>query len=48
MTSTNFPFSAIVGQPQLQAALLLCAVDPSMGGVLIRGDKGTAGPQRRT
>ncbi|MDC8756769.1 putative cobaltochelatase [Janthinobacterium fluminis] len=42
MTSTNFPFSAIVGQPQLQAALLLCAVDPSMGGVLIRGDKGTA------
>ncbi|MFM9437034.1 magnesium chelatase subunit D [Janthinobacterium sp. CG_23.3] len=42
MTSTNFPFSAIVGQAQLQAALLLCAVDPSMGGVLIRGDKGTA------
>ena len=42
MTSTNFPFSAIVGQPQLQAALLLCAVDPSMGGVLIRGDKGSA------
>ncbi|WP_017875368.1 putative cobaltochelatase [Janthinobacterium sp. CG_S6] len=38
----NFPFSAIVGQAQLQAALLLCAVDPSMGGVLIRGDKGTA------
>ncbi|MEC5164004.1 magnesium chelatase subunit D [Janthinobacterium sp. CG_S6] len=42
MTSMNFPFSAIVGQAQLQAALLLCAVDPSMGGVLIRGDKGTA------
>jgi magnesium chelatase subunit D len=37
-----FPFSAIVGQPQLQRALMLCAVDPSMGGVLIRGDKGTA------
>ncbi|RSZ59746.1 magnesium chelatase subunit D family protein [Massilia atriviolacea] len=38
----NFPFSAIVGQAQLQRALMLCAVDPSMGGVLIRGDKGTA------
>jgi len=37
-----FPFSAVVGQQQLQTALLLCAVDPSMGGVLIRGDKGTA------
>jgi magnesium chelatase subunit D len=38
----TFPFSAVVGQQQLQTALLLCAVDPSMGGVLIRGDKGTA------
>jgi magnesium chelatase subunit D len=37
-----FPFSAVVGQQQLQTALLLCAIDPSMGGVLIRGDKGTA------
>src|SRR3954463_10523464 len=37
-----FPFSAVVGQQQLQTALLLCAVDPTMGGVLIRGDKGTA------
>ncbi len=42
MTSTNFPFAAIVGQAQLRSALLLCAVDPSIGGVLIRGDKGTA------
>ncbi|MES2739934.1 MAG: putative cobaltochelatase [Pseudomonadota bacterium] len=38
----HFPFSAIVGQPLLQTALLLCAVDPSLGGVLIRGDKGSA------
>ena len=37
-----YPFSAIVGQPQLKRALLLCAVDPSLGGTLIRGDKGTA------
>src|SRR5476649_1617212 len=42
MSGTNFPFAAVVGQPKLQTALLLCAVDPSMGGVLIRGDKGTA------
>jgi magnesium chelatase subunit D len=42
MTSPIFPFAAIVGQPQLKRALLLCAVDPSLGGVLIRGDKGSA------
>ena len=42
MNHTTFPFSAIVEQPQLKTALLLCAVDPSLGGVLIRGDKGTA------
>ncbi|WP_310179412.1 putative cobaltochelatase [Duganella sp. 3397] len=40
--SLNFPFSAIVGQEQLRQALMLCAVDPGIGGVLIRGDKGTA------
>lgn len=38
----NFPFTAIVGQQQLRQALMLCAVDPGIGGVLIRGDKGTA------
>lgn len=37
-----YPFSAIVGQEQLKRALLLCAIDPTLGGVLIRGDKGTA------
>lgn len=42
MTSVNFPFAAIVDQEQLKTALLLCAIDPTLGGVLIRGDKGTA------
>ncbi|MGZ5585328.1 MAG: putative cobaltochelatase [Methylobacter sp.] len=42
MSQATFPFSAIVEQTQLKTALLLCAVDPSLGGVLIRGDKGTA------
>ena len=38
----QFPFTAIIGQEAMQTALLLCAVDPSIGGVLIRGQKGTA------
>ena len=42
MKHATFPFSAIVEQTRLKTALLLCAVDPSLGGVLIRGDKGTA------
>jgi Mg-chelatase subunit ChlI len=36
-----FPFSAIVGQDLLKQGLLANAVDPSIGGVLIRGEKGT-------
>ncbi|HEY3318240.1 MAG TPA: magnesium chelatase subunit D family protein [Coriobacteriia bacterium] len=37
-----FPFSALVGQETLKTALLLNAIDPRVGGVLIRGEKGTA------
>jgi len=37
-----FPFSAIVGQETLKTALILNAVDPRVGGVLVRGEKGTA------
>lgn len=39
---THYPFSALVGQDRLRLALLLCAVRPEIGGVLIRGEKGTA------
>ena len=38
----TYPFSAIVGQEQLKLALLLNAIQPAIGGVLIRGEKGTA------
>ncbi|AVP58995.1 ATP-binding protein [Pulveribacter suum] len=37
-----FPFAAIAGQPQLTQALLLAAIDPAIGGVLIEGPRGTA------
>jgi len=37
-----FPFTAIVGQEALGEALLACAVDPRIGGVLVRGERGTA------
>lgn len=37
-----FPFSALVGQDQMKKALIYNAIDPSIGGVLIRGQKGTA------
>ncbi|MDX3645922.1 AAA family ATPase, partial [Streptomyces sp. MB09-02B] len=40
--STHFPFTAVVGQGDLQLALLLNAISPKIGGVLVRGEKGTA------
>ena len=36
-----YPFSAIVAQESLKRALLLVAIDPGIGGVLILGDRGT-------
>lgn len=42
MTELGYPFSAIVGQEEMKLALLLNAIDPRIGGVLIRGQKGTA------
>jgi magnesium chelatase subunit D len=38
----RFPFCAVMGQPDAQLALLLAAIDPAIGGVLLRGDKGSA------
>jgi Mg-chelatase subunit ChlI len=37
-----YPFTAIVGQERMRRALVLNAVDPRIGGVLIRGERGTA------
>ncbi|WP_431023707.1 AAA family ATPase [Halomonas sp. H5] len=38
----EFPFVAVVGQPALKTALLLNAIDPRVGGVLISGPRGSA------
>lgn len=40
--SRTFPWSAVIGQEHLKRALLLCAIDPAIGGVLIRGPRGVA------
>ena len=37
-----FPFSAIIGQSDLKLSLMLNAINPKIGGVLVRGEKGTA------
>ncbi|HKA19451.1 MAG TPA: magnesium chelatase ATPase subunit I, partial [Blastocatellia bacterium] len=37
-----YPFSAIVGQDEMKLALLLSAIDPNIGGVIIMGHRGTA------
>lgn len=42
MSDQPFPLSALVGCDDLVTALLLSAVDPGVGGVLVRGEKGTA------
>jgi magnesium chelatase subunit I len=36
-----FPFSAIVGQEEMKQALLIAAIEPAIGGVLVFGDRGT-------
>ena len=41
-SSLIYPFSAIVGQEKMKNALILNAINPKLGGVLIRGEKGTA------
>ncbi|WP_436530031.1 VWA domain-containing protein [Actinoplanes sp. HUAS TT8] len=40
--TTPYPFSAVVGLDDLRLALLLTSVSPAVGGVLVRGEKGTA------
>lgn len=42
LTNQGFPFTAVVGSESMQLALILNAVSPAIGGVLVRGEKGTA------
>ena len=38
----TYPFTAVCGQDEFKLALLLAAIDPTLGGVLVLGDKGSA------
>ncbi len=40
--TSNYPFAALVGQEQLKLALILNVINPTLSGVLVRGEKGTA------
>lgn len=40
-TKRTYPFAAIVGQQEMKRALLLAAIDPNLGGVLLFGERGT-------
>ncbi|MEU3754817.1 putative cobaltochelatase [Streptomyces olivoreticuli] len=42
MASATYPFTAVVGMDDMRLGLLLNAISPSIGGVLVRGEKGTA------
>ncbi|MDI3536399.1 MAG: magnesium chelatase subunit [Eubacteriaceae bacterium] len=42
MKNSSYPFSGIVGQDAMKKALILNVINPLLGGVLIRGEKGTA------
>lgn len=42
LSDSLYPFTALVGQERMKKALVLNAIDPGIGGVLIRGQKGTA------
>lgn len=37
-----YPFTAIVGQEEMKLSLILNVINPALGGVLIKGEKGTA------
>ncbi|MFZ1661037.1 MAG: magnesium chelatase ATPase subunit I [Paracoccaceae bacterium] len=41
MKAQPFPFSAIVGQEEMKRAMVLTAIDPGIGGVLVLGERGT-------